>query len=279
VAGGTQRAVAGAGLALAVALFAGLLFGRLAWPLLWQDEGETAMFARRVPEYGYPKVHGERNVVYQFGFDVAQGVKERHDAYIGTTWGHFYFAAPGVALAERTADLRRKTFLMRLPFALAGAAGVALALVGVLPAVPRRGARLAVAAAHFALAALCISLVLHLREVRYYALATLLASALFAVHTAPHAYGRVEWRSWALLTPLLLFALYHTFFVGFAVFTAALGLDCLVATRNLAPEQRTRTRLRELAPLAAACLAVAPFVAWARERRVAQDGAVSRPQR
>ena len=73
---------------------------------------------------------------------------------LGPPWGHFYFAAPGVALAERTADLRRKTFLMRLPFALAWAAGVALALVGVLPAVPRRGARLAVAAAHFALAAL-----------------------------------------------------------------------------------------------------------------------------
>ena len=119
MAGGTQRAVAGAGLALAVALFAGLLLGRLAWPLLWQDEGETAMFARRVLEYGYPRVHGERNVVYQFAFDVARGVDERHDAYIGTTWGHFYFAAPGVALADRTTDLRRKTFLMRLPFALA----------------------------------------------------------------------------------------------------------------------------------------------------------------
>ena len=254
--------MAGAGLALAVALFSALLFGRLAWPLLWQDEGETAMFARRVLEYGYPKVHGERNVVYQFAFDVARGVKERHDAYIGTTWGHFYFAAPGVALADRTANLRRKTFLMRLPFALAGATGVALALVGVVPAVKRRGPRLAVAAAHFALAALCISLVLHLREVRYYALATLLASALFAVHSARFAYGRIAWRSWALLTPLLLFALYHTFFVGFAVFLAALALDRLVAARGVDPEQRTRAFARDLAPLAAACLAVAPFVAY-----------------
>ena len=95
MAGGTQRAVAGAGLALAVALFAGLLFGRLAWPLLWQDEGESAMFARRVLEYGYPKVHGERNVVYQFGFDVAQGVKERHDAYIGTTLGALLLRGAG----------------------------------------------------------------------------------------------------------------------------------------------------------------------------------------
>jgi putative lipoprotein len=71
--------VAGAGLALAVALFAGLLFGRLAWPLLWQDEGETAMFARRVLEYGYPKVHDEGNVVYQFAFDVAQGEGQAHE--------------------------------------------------------------------------------------------------------------------------------------------------------------------------------------------------------
>jgi hypothetical protein len=93
--------VAGAGLALAVALFAGLLFGRLAWPLLWQDEGETAMFARRVLEYGYPKIHGERNVVYQFGFDVARGIKERHDAYIGTTWGTS--TSPRRAWPSRTA--------------------------------------------------------------------------------------------------------------------------------------------------------------------------------
>ena len=262
--------MAGAGLALAIALFSALLFGRLAWPLLWQDEGETAMFARRVLEYGYPKVHGERNVIYQFGFDVAQGVKERHDAYIGTTWGHFYFAAPGVALADRTADLRRKTFLMRLPFALAGAAGVALALVGVLPAVPRRGARLAVAATHFALAALCISLVLHLREVRYYALATLLASALFSVHAARHAYGRISGRAWALLTPALLFALYHTFFVGFAIFTAALALDRMAAARSAAPQDRSRRLVRDLAPLAVAVVTVVPFVVWFEQLQTAR---------
>ena len=80
------------GIALAVLAGAGLLFGialfrHLSYPLLWADEAETALFAERVLDYGYPKVHGSRNVVYQFGPNIAVGVKEGPDAYIGTTWG------------------------------------------------------------------------------------------------------------------------------------------------------------------------------------------------
>jgi hypothetical protein len=110
-----------------------MLFGSLSHPLLWQDEAETAMFGRRVLEYGYPKVHGPRNVVYQFGFDAAMGVKERCDAYIGTTWGQFYFATIGLALAGEGGDLYRKTLRLRLPFALAGASGVLMLLLALLP--------------------------------------------------------------------------------------------------------------------------------------------------
>ena len=36
-----------------------LLFAGLAHPLFWADEAETAMFGRRIIEFGYPKVHGE----------------------------------------------------------------------------------------------------------------------------------------------------------------------------------------------------------------------------
>ena len=87
-------------LAFAIAAFAAMLLGRLAHPLLWQDEGETAMFGTRVLEYGFPKVHGERNVVYEFGPNIAIGVKESVDAYIGKTWGDFYFAVPGLLWAR-----------------------------------------------------------------------------------------------------------------------------------------------------------------------------------
>ena len=264
------RAIAWVGLALSLGLFAVALLGRLSYPLLWQDEGETAAFARRVLEYGYPKVHGARNVVHQFGFDVAHGVDERSDAYIGTTWGHFYFAAPGVALADLTDDLRAKTALMRLPFALAGAAGVLVALAGLLPAVRSRRARLALASAHLLLATVCVALVLHLREVRYYALVTLLSSSLFALHARHFAYRRIGFRTWALSTALLLFLLYHTFYVGFFVFSAALALERLVASREQPQGSRAGVLVRELAPVVGAALAVAPFVLFFEQLETAR---------
>ena len=118
-----------------------LLFSGLAHPLFWSDEADTAMFARRIIEFGYPKVHDGRNVVYQFGSNIALGVDERSDAYIGTTWGQFYFAAPGVRWAEGVADPWAKTARVRLPFALAGALGLALFAAAVWPAWPRGAAR------------------------------------------------------------------------------------------------------------------------------------------
>ena len=61
--------------AVCVALFAVVLLPRLSSPLLWHDEGDTAMFATRILEVGYPKVHGPRNVLYEFG--VARGLSKR----------------------------------------------------------------------------------------------------------------------------------------------------------------------------------------------------------
>src|SRR5262245_894887 len=152
-----------------------MLLARLGHPLFWSDEADTAMFGTRILAYGFPKVHGPDNVVYQFGPDVAVGIKERFDAYIGTTWGHFYFAVPGLWWASFAADPWERTARVRLPFAAAGAAGLALWLAAVLPAVEGgRPRRLRFAALFFALAALSVSLLLHLREARYYALVVLL---------------------------------------------------------------------------------------------------------
>ena len=120
-------------LLLGLAVFSTLLFKHLSYPLLWQDEAETVMFGTRIVEYGYPKVHGERNVVYEFGPNVALGVNERFDAYIGKTWGDFYFAVPGILWAERVDDLHTRTARLRLPFALAGALGLVAVVLAVCP--------------------------------------------------------------------------------------------------------------------------------------------------
>ncbi len=113
-------------LLVAVVLVGIALFRHLSYPLMWADEAETAMFAERVLAHGYPKVHGPRNVIYQFGPNAVLGVKEGPDAYIGTTWGQFYFAVPGLLWARGSDDLYTRTLRARLPFALAGGVGIGL---------------------------------------------------------------------------------------------------------------------------------------------------------
>jgi hypothetical protein len=166
--------------AACVALFVGSLLRHLSVPLFWQDEGETAMFATRILEVGYPKVHGTPNVLYEFGAPREIGVKASDDAYLGKTWADFYFAVPGVWWAQHSADPYQRTLRVRLPFALVGAAGVCVWLWGVLPALPR-SRQLGFASAYFALGALSISLVLHLREARYYPLLVGVLGALVAL--------------------------------------------------------------------------------------------------
>ena len=99
---------------------------------------------------------------------------------------------------------------------------------------------------------------------RYYPLVTLLSSALCAVHALHWVYRRIGYRSYAVATALLLFLLYHTFFVGFFVFLAALAGDRLLALRELPRDvdSQRRALLRFAAPLVAAVLMVAPFLVF-----------------
>ncbi len=78
-------------------MFAGLVLAGLGAPLLWQDEADTAMFGRRILEYGYPKVHDPRNTVYGVHHPLELGVQPLLDAYLGSPWAQYYFAAPAVA--------------------------------------------------------------------------------------------------------------------------------------------------------------------------------------
>jgi len=242
---------------LALAAFAAMLLGNLGHPLFWSDEADTAMFGTRVLEYGYPKVHGPDNVVYQFGPDVALGIKERFDAYIGTTWGHFYFAVPGLRWAEAVADPWAKTARVRLPFALAGALGLGLWLAAVLPALgPGSGRRLRFAALFFALAAVSISLLLHLREARYYALVVLLGGAIARVELRRTVYSTLSAPRYALELAALLFLLFHTFFAAWFSFTLLLAGERVVAV------WRRRAPLSDLLPFVLSAALVAPFLVF-----------------
>lgn len=247
--------------ALAIASLGVMLFARLGHPLLWQDEGETAMYASRILEFGYPKVHDGRNVVYEFGANVAVGVKESVDAYIGKTWGDFYFAVPGVWWAEGVDDVYARTWRLRLPFAAAGALGLGVLLWGVLPWVPG-SRRLAFAAAYAGLCATSISLLLHLRELRYYALLVLVVGAMLALH-ARWVHGRAG-RPWAYgtLQTLLSVALFQVFYVGWFATTALLVADALFSLgRGGAASDRARLA-RAILPHGIGVLAAIPALVF-----------------
>lgn len=238
--------------AACLAAFALMLFGDLSHPLLWNDEGQTAMYAERVLEYGYPRVHGDDGTRwYSLDAPLAAGVKEEHDAYIGSLWGQYYFAALGVLLSRLSDDLYARTGLLRLPFALAGAAGVLLFVLAVLPLLGSAERRVSGTCVLLLLCSVSVSLLLHLREVRYYALVVLFGGALvwwwrrgaLGPATAP-----LPWAAGLVAGLLGLFACYWPAALAF-------GLTLLLegAWRAWRGEARARTQL--LAAAAAAILA------------------------
>jgi len=253
-----------------VALFAALLFKNISYPLLWQDEAETAVFATRILEHGFPKVHGERNVVYEFGPNVALGLDERTDAYIGTTWGHFYFAVPGVLAAAATNDLYAKTWRIRLPFALTGALGIALTVLAVLPVFrgqPRRARRFVIY--FLLLSCASISLLLHLREARYYSLLILLVAAIGWVHLRHVVFETLSYRRYAVALASLMLLLFNVFYFAFFSMGLLLVIEVLwrewrasTTDASTAGGSAVARLARSLAPLAAAGICVVPLLVY-----------------
>lgn len=175
---GQRFAIGLAGAVFAVMAFA--VLKNIGYPLLWNDEGETAMFAERVLDFGYPKVSDGKNVIYCLELeDKMAGRRSAGGAYLGSGWGHFYFGAIGALAARgadaiaggaevptsaqdsapssapslaqdtaqeshgdrpRRADVYLKTALLRIPFALAGLAAIILAVIAVAPLLTREDA-------------------------------------------------------------------------------------------------------------------------------------------
>lgn len=252
-----------AGFALAAALLAALTLGNLSHPLLWHDEASTAMFGRRVLEYGYPKVHGPQNTVYGLEAPLSVGVNEDLDAYLGSPWGQYYFAALAESFARGTDDLYAKTARLRLPFALAGLLGLGALLCGVLPAVGGSVSRRWAFALLFVL--LCcysVSLLLHLREVRYYALVVLLTGAVLHLFLRRHCYQSLGPGLYTVSLVPLLFLLFNAFYPAFGVFVAAALLHHVGRAVFAREAGRVRRLLLDAIPFAIAGLAVLPLVAF-----------------
>ena len=161
-------------------LLAFVIFKNIQYPLLWNDEGETVMYAQQILKYGYPKIHTDKNTLYLLDFPNKKlGIIEKYDAYIGTSWGHFYFATIGVFLANFVHDIYLKTALLRIPFATAGLLGICVLIIPVIKERPIKKYRKAFLISYFILTITSVSLLLHFRQVRYYPLSILIQAFVF----------------------------------------------------------------------------------------------------
>jgi len=146
------------------------LFKNLSFPLLWNDEAETIMHAKRTSEYGYPKVYDGKNKVYPIWLPKHPNIAidESTNAYLGSTWGMYYYGVIAFYLGEMTDDLYFKTFLIRFPFALLGFITLLLFATQISKVFNKHA--LAVQNLFLIIIIISVALTLHLREVRHYSI-------------------------------------------------------------------------------------------------------------
>lgn len=211
------------GIIVILVLFAFSLFKNIAYPLLWNDEASTAMFGRRVLEYGYPKVHDDKNSLYLLSdpnYDI--GIRKNGDVYVAEGWTQYYLAAFGNYLANKTTDLYTKTALLRIPFALAGF--LAIIIFGLTISLFFRENRKKAFIAFFLFELVSISLILHLKEVRYYSLILLFSAILLNVYLRYTILKTLSYKYYVWLVSFFIVLLFHTHYPIAAIFIITFGL-------------------------------------------------------
>lgn len=249
-------------LVLLVALFAAGLFKNIAYPLIWQDESETVMFADRILHYGYPKVHDAKNTVCMPTMDDNIADK-RTDAYIGAScWGHFYFAAIGAWFATFVSGIYAKTALLRIPFALIGCAGLALMTIAASGAFPGdRVKKLIFLCLFVFFEILSVPLVLHMKEARYYPMLIFLAGAIFYVYLNYRFFKKINRLVYIAGTASLLAATFHTYTPAYPILAASIGLYELVLFLK---SRRLKDFLINISPLAISLVPAIPSALYFR---------------
>ncbi|MBI4945431.1 MAG: hypothetical protein HY840_03415 [Bacteroidetes bacterium] len=254
-------------------VFCFLLYKNISYPLLWNDESDTAMTATQVLKYGYPKVHDEKNIIFLPDDPSWIGYKKSYDMNIARTWGDFYFATIGVALAEHVDDIYLKSALVRIPFATAGLAGLIIFVVGFRRIFNNKSSYEKFVAA-FILIELCsVALFLHIRTVRYYALLIFITACFFYVFIQYFLNNRYSFKKYLILMILVLFFAYQINFVAFPSFCLTIGIyEAFQRAFNIFGDRKDKKNLffetwrqlkitfKNLSPMLIAVVLISPFV-------------------
>ncbi len=210
---------------LAIIFFASI-FRHLSYPLLWNDEGDTAMFASRILEYGIPKVHDGKNILHVHPVtDMDLVVNKKWDMYTADTVLTYYWAVPGAWLARKVEDIYDKTFLFRAPFALSGFLGVLIMGLTAASLFERgRPGKPFLLALFFLFSTISVSLALHMKDARSYSPIMLLSAVVLYFYINHRVIDRFSFRLHTSTLVILLLCIYHNFYPLYIVFLAFLGL-------------------------------------------------------
>lgn len=204
------------------------VFGNIAYPLLWNDEAETAAFAQRIINYGYPKVHDGKNVLNLTDYPQPEvGIKKEIDAFITISWGHFYAAVPGVLLANLTNNLYLKTSLVRIPFVIYGLIGLALLFLAVAPLFSSRSKILSGLNIFLLLEIFSLVFTLHVREVKSYSLTLMLVGALLFFYLRYYFFNSLSYRYYFFGIFFSLWLIFFTFFPLYFILMIVLSLHLI----------------------------------------------------
>ena len=220
-------------LILSVLLFCLLLlslFKNISYPLLWADESMTAMGTERVLQYGYPKVHDGKNVFYDLRHSNPRlGISENDDAYVGGAgWGQYYYGIIGYKLAEKTDDIYLKTGIFRATFGLAGLIGLLLLGYFVSRFFSDNFTKFAFFSLFLLLELTSVSLVLLLKEVRYYSLVMLLTSIIIGLYSSYRFYKPVNKFIFVSVESVSLWLLFVTFSPVFFIAVLSIGISEII---------------------------------------------------
>src|SRR4030066_475713 len=212
-------------LLISTALFFFSVFKNIQYPLMWGDEAETALYARRILTYGYPKVHDGKNTLDQHRVPGDVGVNKKYDLYTIEMWGQYYFGAIGEYFAQQTSDFYLKTTILRSSFAIMGILGIFTLPMLFFLLFEKKTRKIIFALLFYVIIQLfSISLILHIREVRSYSLSIFLSSLSVLIFYTYHLKKKIN-SSWyfVLLFPSL-FLLGNTFPPAYLAMTISFAI-------------------------------------------------------
>jgi hypothetical protein len=212
---------------LAILIFT--VFKNIQYPIMWGDEADTAMFAERILTYGYPKVHDAHNSLNYAMISGNVGVNEKYDAGTVSMWGQYYFTAIGAALARRVDDFYLKTAMLRIPHAVLGLLGILILPFSITPLIKDRNKKLLFWIIYLVFIILSISLLLHIKQVRSYALSVFFSSLFLIIFTRFYFFKSLGRLAYYILGTITLFLLVNSFPPGFLSLIVSVGLYVLLS--------------------------------------------------